>query len=336
MMKTIKIAVVGLGLMGERHAFGYDKMPLVELKAVCDINKERGEALAKQLHANYYADLETMLKVEELDGVDIVLPDNMHLEAVELAVKYNKHIFVEKPIASTLEDAKKIYAITKDYQKTFMVGHILRFDPRYAGARETVRNGKIGKGMSFYARRNSPIAGPLHYKGFTDLGMHVMVHDIDAIQWIMGSKISSVFAKGKSEILKEYHMTDCIQALVTLENNVTGCLEASWILPNTLPGSIDDKLEIIGSRGVIYTNSCDSGLMVVDESRADAPDSRHWPDLNGMISGALYEELTAFINCIYRGQPSIINAFDAFSAVKVVDAIGRSIKEGKEIEIIYD
>jgi UDP-N-acetylglucosamine 3-dehydrogenase len=334
-MKTIKVGSVGLGLMGERHACGYDKMPLVELAAVCDVSETRAKAVSSRFGSACYTDFETMLKNEELDAVDIALPDNMHLGAVELAVKYNKHILLEKPMASTLSDAEKIYALTRDYNKTFMIGYILRFDPRYAGAKETVSSGRIGEGVSFYARRNSPIAGPLHYKGFTDLSMHVMVHDIDALQWIFNSRIVSVFAKGSNRVLKEYSMTDCIQALVTLENGVSGCIEACWILPEALAGSIDDKLEIIGTKGVIYTDSCDKGITVVDQKRMDEPDSRHWPALHGAVSGDLYEELTSFINCVCRGKPSIITSMDGLSAIKAVDAIERSVKTGSEITISY-
>jgi len=300
-MDALNVGVVGLGLQGERHARGFYKMPLVKLAAVCDINRQRGEALAAELGATYYADLEEMLQA--VDAVDIVLPDNMHLNAIKLAVKYNKHILVEKPMASTIEDCQEIYELVKDYDKVFTIGHILRFDTRYAGAKQAVANGTIGQPVSFYARRNSPIAGPLHYKGFTDLSMHVMVHDIDALQWILGSRITSVFAKKGGSVLAEYNMTDSITALLTFENGTVGALEACWILPTAVAGSIDDKMEIIGTKGVIYTDSCDKGITIVDQGRQDSPDSRHWPDLNGEISGALYEELTDFVNCIIRTSP---------------------------------
>ncbi len=331
MMKSLKIGVVGLGLMGERHVRVYDKMPLIELYALCDANEARAKEQSERYGTKCFTDLEEMLRDPELDSVDICLPDNLHLRAIELAVLYRKHIMVEKPMACVLSEAKTIYELTKEYDKTFMIGHILRFDPRYSGAKEAVESGNLGDVVSLYARRNSPITGPFHYRGATDLSMHVMVHDIDAVQWIVGSQIRSVYAKASNKVLGQYGMTDAIHALVTFENGLNGCLEACWVLPTTLPESIDDKLEIIGTKGVLYTDSCGSGLMVVDGLRADAPDSRHWPDVNGGVSGALYEELTAFINCIVRGEKSIITPLDGLSTIQVVDAIERSIREGGEI-----
>lgn len=332
-MDALKIGVVGLGLQGQRHARGFYKMPLVQLAGVCDINRERGEALAKELGSTYYSDLQDMLDNSGIDAIDISLPDNMHLEAIRASIKAGKHILVEKPMASKLEDCREICKLLEGYDKVFTIGHILRFDARYAGARQAVADGKIGRPTTFYTRRNSPIAGPLHYKGFTDLSMHVMVHDIDAMQWILDSRIVSVFAKKSGCRLAEYNMTDSITALMTFENGTVGAMEACWILPNAVAGSIDDKMEIIGTEGVIYTDSCDKGITIVDQSRQDAPDSRHWPDLNGEVSGALYEELTDFVNCIIRGKPSMITPQDGLSTIQVVTAIECSIREGREITV---
>lgn len=332
-MESLKVGVVGLGLMGERHARVFDKMPLVGLYSLCDTNEVLCRDLGNRYGAKCYASLDEMLDDPELDAIDIALPDNMHLKAIELAVKKRKHIFVEKPMACLLSEAERIYELTEHYEKTFMIGHILRFDPRYAGARDAVQNGRLGDLVSLYARRNSPVTGPLHYKGVTDLSMHVMVHDIDAVQWISDSRIVSVYAKASNRVLGKYQMTDCIHALATFENGMTGCLEACWILPVGMPGQIDDKLELIGTKGVLYTDSCDHGMMIVDEHGAAAPDSRHWPDINGGVSGALYEELTAFINCILRNEKSIITPYDGLTSIQVVDAIKRSIIECREVHV---
>lgn len=332
-MDCLNVGVVGLGLQGERHARGFWKMPLVRLAAVCDINRSKGEKLAQELGAVYYESFEEMLDSGNVDAVDISLPDNMHLNAVEAAVRHNKHILVEKPMASTREDCEKICELVKNFKKVFMIGYILRFDSRYAGAKAAVESGQIGEPVTFYTRRNSPISGPLHYKGYTDLSMHVMVHDIDALQWILKSRIVSVFAKKSGIRLKEAGMTDSITALMTFENGVAGAMEACWVLPDTSAASIDDKMEIIGSAGVIYTDSCDRGMTIVGSDRIDSPDSRHWPDLNGEVSGALYEELTYFVNCILRGEQSMITADDGLGAIKVVQAVEQSIREGKEVQI---
>jgi predicted dehydrogenase len=330
-MKSLKIGVIGLGLMGERHVRVYDKIPLIELYALCDGMEERAKAQSGKYGAKCFTDMETMLQDPELDAVDICLPDNMHLNAIELAVRYGKHIMVEKPIACVLDEAKKIYELTKNYDKVFTIGHILRFDPRYSAAKEAVSGGRLGNVVSVYARRNSPITGPSHYKGATDIDTHVMVHDIDAIEWILGSRIKTVFARASNKVLSKWNMTDCIHMMFTTESGAIGTIEACWILPECCPSSIDDRLELIGDKAVLYTENCGNGFEIIDGSHADAPDSRHWPDLNGGVSGDLYEELTAFVNCIVRGEKSIITPADGLSTIQVVSALNKSLQTGQEV-----
>ncbi len=333
-MKTgINVGIAGLGLMGERHVAVYDKMPVVNVYAVCDTQKERAEALAEKYSAKCYTDIEEMIKDPELDAVDIVLPDRLHRDAILLAAKYGKHIMVEKPMASTVEDAQIIADALKGYDKTFMIGQILRFDARYGMAKQALLDGKIGKPVSVYARRNSPVTGPKHYNGTTDLIPHVMVHDIDAIQWILGEKIKTVYAKASDNVLHESNMLDCVQCMFTTESGLFGQIEACWILPEASPTSIDDQLEIIGTDSVIYTQNCGNGYMLLDANKADAIDSRHWPEFNGGIAGALYEELTEFVRCAEGSRKSMISADDGLYLIKVVSAIEKSVKEHREVTV---
>jgi predicted dehydrogenase len=331
MTRGLNVGVIGLGMMGERHALIYDKMPLVNLKSICDSNGDRLEAFARKVKTETYAGYEEMLADPELDAVSICMPDNMHQSVVNCAVKYNKHILLEKPIASDLKAGKEIYELVKDKTKVFMVGHILRFDPRFSEAKKYVDEGEIGEIINLYCRRNSPIAGPLHYVGFTDLSMHVMIHDVDAVNWLVDSKPVKVFAKSRQVLLKKYNMTDSIFALIEYANGALACLEACWVLPENSPASIDDKVEIVGTNGALYIDSCDRGINLVSNRKISYPDSRHWPEINGEPGGALYEELTGFINCIVKNRKPIIGACEAVGALEVVDAIERSIQSGREI-----
>ena len=171
----------------------------------------------------------------------------------------------------------------------------------------------------------------MHYVGFTDLSMHVMIHDVDAVNWLVDSKPVKVFAKSRQVLLKKYNMTDSIFALIEYANGALACLEACWVLPENSPASIDDKVEIVGTNGALYIDSCDRGINLVSNRKISYPDSRHWPEINGEPGGALYEELTGFINCIVKNRKPIIGACEAVGALEVVDAIERSIQSGREI-----
>ncbi|MBS4206681.1 Gfo/Idh/MocA family oxidoreductase [Bacillus sp. FJAT-50079] len=333
MENKLRVGVIGVGQMGTYHAEIYQKLPQVELVALCEYNDARREEVQEQFGCTVYKDYKDLLEDQDIDAISIVLPDNIHREAVEIAVKNNKHILLEKPLAKELEDGKAIYEITKDYDKVFTVGFLLRYDPRFNMVKQRLDNGELGDIIHLYCRRNSPITGPKRYIGASDLSMHVMIHDIDYINWYMGCEPVSVFAKSRSVLLKEQGMNDVIYAIVTYENGAIACLEACWVLPENSPTIIDDKLELVGTKGVAYVDSCDYGVRFVSNSGITYPDTRHWYYTNGEVSGALAEEIMAFVNDAMNNRKSIITPKEAYDSLRVVDAIERSIKEGREVSL---
>ena len=333
MSDQIKVGVIGFGQMGQVHAGIYNKLPGVKLAAVCEYNDDRRALAEKTYGCKTYKDYKDMLMDPEIEAVSIVLPDNMHREAVEIAVANKKHILLEKPLAKELTDGEALYEITKDYDKVFTTGFLLRFDPRFNLIKQSLDAGELGDIIHIYCRRNSPIVGPRRYIGASDLSMHVMIHDIDYVNWYMGCKPVKVFAKARSVLLKEYGMDDVIYALVTYENGAVACLEACWVLPENSPTIIDDKVELVGTKGVAYVDACDNGVRFVTGDRVQYPDSRHWYNVNGAPSGDLSEEIMAFIGNIVNGTKSIITPLDALNSLKVVDAIERSIAAGTEVEL---
>ena len=105
------------------------------------------------------------------------------------------------------------------------------------------------------------------------------------------------------------------------------------LLPENSPTIIDDKVELVGTKGVAYVDACDNGVRFVTGSGVLYPDSRHWYNCNGAPSGDLSEEIMAFIGNILSGTKSIITPEDALNTLRVVDAIERSIAEGKEVSL---
>ena len=333
MKGKVKVGVIGIGQMGTYHAQIYQKLPQAELVAICEYDDEKRAAAEKEFHCQGYKDYKELLADPEIEAVSIVLPDNMHREAVEIAVQNNKHILLEKPLAKELEDGKAMYELTKDYDKIFSVGFLLRYDPRFAMIKQRLDDGELGDIIHIYCRRNSPIIGPRRYIGASDLSMHVMIHDIDYINWYMGCEPVKVFAKSRSVLLKENGMNDVIYAIVTYENGAIACMEACWVLPETSPTTIDDKLELVGTKGVAYVDSCDNGVRFITNEKVQYPDTRHWYYVNGELCGDLAEEVMAFVNNVTSGTKSIITPKEAFDSLRVVDAIERSIAEEREVEL---
>jgi UDP-N-acetylglucosamine 3-dehydrogenase len=331
MEKIITVGVIGLGQMGTIHARNYHKLPGVKLAAICEANDEKREIAQKEFQCKAYHDYEDLLADNHIDAVSIVLPDNMHRKCVESAIAHHKHILLEKPLAKELVDGKAMYSLLENYDKVFSVGFLLRYDPRFAMLKTQLDSGRLGDIMYMYCRRNSPIIGPRRYIGASDLSMHVMIHDIDYCNWYMQGAPVSVFAKARSVLLKEHQMNDVICAILTYPNGAIVCLEACWVLPEKSPTIIDDKVEVIGTKGAAYIDSCDNGIRFVSNDQISFPDSRHWYEVNGQPAGDLSEEILAFITNIANGTNSIITAREALDSLRVVDAIERSLQQNKEV-----
>jgi len=334
MSDIIYAAVIGCGQMGTHHAKIYKSLPGVKLTAICESNEQRRTAASQELGCDGYASIAEMFeKHGEINAVSITMPDNAHLEAVREAMSHNVHILLEKPIAKTLEDGQTILSLLDGYDKTFLVGHLLRYDPRFYALKESISSGELGDIIHINLRRNSPIVGPRRYIGASNLSMHVMIHDIDYVNWFLNCRAVKVYAKSRSVLLKEYDMDDVIYALVTYENGTVVCMEACWTLPETSPTIIDDQAEIVGTKGTAYIDACDKGLRLVESSKVLYPDTRHWPYVDGVPSGDLNAEVVGFVSSISTGRKPLSTAVDAFNALTVVDAIERSIKAGTEVDV---
>src|SRR5205085_7866867 len=107
---------------------------------------------AKKTFSDYHA----MLADPELEAVSIVTMWDQHAAPTIAALQAGKHVFLEKPMASTIADCDAIVAAAHAARGSFMVGHICRFNPRYAAAKQAIAEGKIGRIISMYARRNLP------------------------------------------------------------------------------------------------------------------------------------------------------------------------------------
>jgi predicted dehydrogenase len=338
MRRNIRVGVIGLGRAGWHHAQVYHKLPMIELAAVCDKNQQLLDRFVKTYPvAKTYTDYRELLMDKDIDAVSIVMPDTMHLEATEMAIDYDKHVLLEKPIASTMSDAHQIVRKAQQTSKVFMIAHIVRYMPQYALGHDAVVRGDIGSITYISTRRNSTVPGAAAYSSHnTDTQIHLMIHDIDYINWVVRSKPIKVYAKSRQVVLKPYNIRDVITAVVEYENGVIANLESCWSLPGSSPIELDDRIEIIGTDGVMYIDGICNGLKVVGKQGTMQPDTVAWPQVNGYCGGALFEEITAFINYIVHGQKPLVGASEGYEALLVADAIDRSICEGKEILIQED
>ena len=332
-MNKIKYGVIGLGWFGEKHLEALSAIPNVELHALCTRNPARlAEVAAKFGSKKTFTDYAQMLADPELEAVSIVTMWDQHTAPAIAALEAGKHVFLEKPMASTVADCDKIVAAANAARGSFMVGHICRFNPRYAAAKEAIAAGRIGKIISMYARRNLPA-----WVGATVLDkigpiIGDCVHDTDLMFWFSGSRAVTAYAQ--TVRVRDHAHPDLGQVMYRLENGASCILESVWCLPDTTPFQIDERLEVIGTEGTISIHDTHPNLMIVDKDGARCPDTTYWPTIHGQLRGALRDELAYFADCIATGKkPDVITPEESREAVRACLAAEESAATGRVVTL---
>lgn len=184
-----RIAVIGVGYLGQHHARILSQFEDVELFGVVDSDIERAKEIALLYKTRPFRDYREILG--EIDAVSIVTPTVTHFEICKEALLSDKDVFVEKPITNNLEEAEELVRLSKVRNRILQVGHLERYNPAYRRAKEFIRNP-----LYILSERLSPFSG----RGTdVDITFDLMIHDIDIITDILSDKrLSSLEAKGYS------------------------------------------------------------------------------------------------------------------------------------------
>jgi len=332
-MTTVKYGVIGLGWFGEKHCEALAGIPGLELHALCTRTPSRLEKLASDFNVSRtFTDYRQMLADPELQAVSVVTMWDQHTDPTLAALAAGKHVFLEKPMASTLEDCQRIVDAAESADGYLMVGHICRFNPRYAAAKAEIAAGRIGRILSMYARRNIPAfvteeilnkIGPIIGDG---------VHDTDLMLWFSDDRIETAFAQ--TVRLRDRKYPDLGWTMYRFAGGATGVLEDVWCLPNKTAFQIDERMEIIGTEGSIHIHETHPNFSICDADGWHSPDTTYWPLLHGKRAGALREELAYFVDCVRDGRPpDLITPQESMEAVRACLAAEESAASGQVVRV---
>ena len=322
-------AVIGLGMMGERHARIWAELNDTRLVQVYDVIPECAAQVAGQFGCTAARSLEQALADPAVDLVSVCVDDQAHLEPCLKAAEAGKHVLVEKPLATTAADCDAIIAACEAAKVTLMVGHVVRFDPRYQVAKQAIEAGAAGDPIQIFGRRNNITASGLRIQGRTSVAFFLGVHDLDIMRWFVGSEVATVYAESARKLLTQ--ADDTIFALLKFRNGCVGCLETCWVVPAGVPNSLDAKMELVGTEGRVAVRLGDESCEVASVERAERPDVTYGPIIGGLQHGALRTQLEHFASCVRTGQPPLVTPADARAAVVVAEAIHKSLATGERV-----
>ena len=322
-MEKLNVGIIGLGAIGQKHCQALAQIEKANIAALADVNESTLLKTVKTYGGNAYEDYKDLLMQPDLDAVVVATPDEMHTEPCVAAAEAGKHILVEKPIATTVEDAMAVIAAAKKAKVKLMVGFSLRFNLHYLQAKKMVDDGKLGDVISIFARRLNIKTQADRINGRCGVLMFLGIHDFDALRWIVGSEPVSIYCEESTSVTKKYPQENETFSIIRFENGVRACAHIGWNLPLQHLGGRDFKLDIMGSKGSLYLDQMRQGIEIYSETFSKYPS----------VSSGLYIEDKAFVDCVLDDLPSPSTGEDGLVALRMVIAAIESIKTCKPVTL---
>jgi UDP-N-acetylglucosamine 3-dehydrogenase len=259
----------------------------------------------------------------------VVTPEDTHAAPTIEAAKAGKHILVEKPLATTREEARSMIATARQAGVFLMPGHVLRFALQYAALHQHVSSGAIGRIVSVYARRNRARDFHRHYLRSHPALVNT-VHDIDQVLWLVKQPVQRVRAWHRK--VQGLANPEAVWAVLEFAGSTIAVLETMWLLPDGSGMHMDDQVEVIGEHGVAHLSMLPSRVHVWGEQGVSTLDAAYAPVISDALSGALRDELAYFVTCVATHQPpTIVTAEDGYKAIDIAIAIVESATTGKDV-----
>lgn len=325
--KMIKVGILGCGRIAERHLLAYKKIPGLDV-VLTDVNPSAARKLGQQTKTPTIDEPAAMLEMRELDAVDVCVPTRWHKESVLQALNVGKHVFCEKPLCTSLDDALDIETAAKKSNRLVMVGHLYRFHPALDFVKEVLEIGIIGEPY-FAIFRLGGRGGHILWKHQRDQGggatLEMLVHTLDLICWYFGSIRHVSFAL-REQLL--FHRTigsrdepvdaEDLVLLKLAADGVEIISEADLLTPGYM-----NTVEIHGNNGSVFTSILHYLPTIVfckEEKGVFAQGNNIY---NFQQENLFEKELRHFIAAIKNGGGNTNSIKDSIEVLKVLDEIKR-------------
>jgi len=322
-MKTVKLGIIGLGYIGKVHLRHSLKIKNACVSATADLSKKALNKAKKAGVKKTFTNYEELLKEPEIDAVIIGLPTHLHLQSAKQAAEAKKHIFLEKPIARNIEEAKEILCTAKKNSVRLMIGYPLRFNTTFRNLKKELENGTVGEAEITHAayistgpfmhraEAHTPIPVPEWWfnKELTgggaliDLGSHI----INLLRWYFG-EITDI----KSLLGYRYNLNleDSATCLAKFENGTRAVINVGWFSQG-----YQLKVDVYGSvKNTTAQHAPSNPILTVFQTLTRGISEFYQPH---------YAELQYFVNRVINDQSPSPSGEDG---LKDLEAIAKAYK----------
>jgi predicted dehydrogenase len=316
----LKIGVFGTGHLGKFHLNNWKEIPGTRLTGFFDPNDETAQAVSTQYNIKRYLEEEELIAA--CDAIDIVAPTNFHFDICEKAIRNGKHIFVEKPLANTMDEAEQLVKLVQESNVKLQVGHVERFNPAFLAIQQLDLHPmfiEVHRLAQFNPRGTE-----------VSVILDLMIHDIDIILSIVKSDVRSISSSGVAVMTDT---PDIANVRIEFNNGCVANLTSSRISMKKMRKMrlfqkdayigvdfLNKKSEIIKLKEASDTDVFSFDIDTPKGKRTIAIANPQVPEVN-----AIKRELEEFVKAVNNNTQTIVNEIDGYRAMEVAHHILQKI-----------
>lgn len=327
----IKIGLCGVGHLGKIHLKLLKEIPQYDVVGFFDTDIEKAKQVSRENNAPAFSSAEELIAA--CDAVDIVTPTVSHHALAVKALRKFKHVFIEKPLANTLDEANDIMKIAEEAGVKVQVGHVERFNPAFLAVKDYFNN------PMFIETHRLAQFNP---RG-TDVSvvLDLMIHDIDIVLSVIRSPIKKIHASGVAVVS---HSPDICNARIEFENGAVANITASRISLKNMRKSrffqkdayiavdfLEKKTEVIRMKTI--SSEPDDPFAITIDLAEKGMKQIFFDNPKVEETNAIKMELETFASCIEKNQTPIVPAQDGYRALEVGYKIAEQLKVSKGIDV---
>jgi predicted dehydrogenase len=310
----LRIAVIGVGHLGEYHVQKYRAHPGVELVGVVDVDRDRVNEIAQRYNTKAYADHRDIL--DRVDAVSLAVTTEMHFEVAKDVLAEGVHMLIEKPITYDLSEADTLIHMARERDLVLQVGLVERFNPAIVKMMPMLNNPVFVEShrMNLFTTRGLDV----------DVVLDLMIHDLDIILHMVPSEVREVHAVGLAVITNK---TDIANARIIFEDGTAANLTASRV-----SGKMLRKIRVFQPDAYISAD-CGKRQLTVISLDNQKRNSHNFPEVTTSKekyadSDPLNDEIAAFINAVMNRSEPVVTGEDGRNALRIALNIIDQIEKG--------
>lgn len=312
MSKKLKVGVVGVGYLGQIHARIYAEMPEVELVAVSDTNQENAEKVASQYNCQAFTDFRKMVGM--VDAVNIVVPTSVHFDVAQPFLEADTPTLIEKPIAATVQEARRLVEISSQNETPLLIGHLERYNPAWEELYRHVTNPKFIEvhRLGTFVERATDV----------DVITDLMIHDLDLTLALVDEEVVQVDAIG-SKVLTDH--VDIANVRLQFASGVVANITASRVSNKRVR-----RFRVFGPEGYLGADLADQNVEIVSPDGPQTESGFPTMQTKSMVldqQQPLQRELAHFVDVAKGNAVPLVSGWQGLQALELAEKVQRRILE---------